>query len=422
MRTAVATALLNLLMAGGPQAAPHPPSSADAAPPQGHLAIRSRTDLDAYLRDHAGAPTPFDALPPGARERFFLSLGWGSSGLGSFDPGVLADELPQERIDAILQLFGEEIAGHAPGSRLPEGDHADAPPVAAGGIDALERRYNDFYRALRERGDPDPATHAARLGKRFDALLADAYAAQALQDIDDRHLAMLWNAAVAVAKLTTEPRHVAALEAAFAESARRSRGQPSGERLRAMRDVLLASRRFDDARRFSERYSSPALPPLPEFVEPPDIRDRPPHGIWRMSTDGNRLSRESIDLSGTRILVTAGCHFSLDAAGDISADPVLGPAFAKHASWLVLPPGVEDIDAVRDWNRRFPQAPALMIYDREGWPMLADWPMPEFHVVREGRIVESVTGWPRGDAHQREALIGMLRRAGLLDQLRPGSP
>lgn len=410
MRMAVASLLLCALLPGirpspAASATQEPRGDATAAPE--HVPIRSRAALDAYLRDHAGRPTPFDALPPGARERFFLSLDWGERGLGSFDPGVLADELPQARIDAIVQLFGEEVAGYAPDNRLPRERHAEV-PATNGEIDALERRYNDFYRAMRDR------TATARLGERFDALLLDAYAAQALQAIDDRHLAMLWNAAAATAKLTSDPRHVAALEAAFAESARRSAGSPGDERLRTMRNVLLASRRFDDARRLSDRYPPPALSPLPAFIEPDAVRRRPGHGVWRMSADGSRLTRESVDLAGTRILVTAGCHFSLDAAEDISADPLLGPAFAAHAFWLVLPPGREDIDAVRDWNRRFPQAPALMVHDREEWPMLADWPMPEFHVLRDGRIVDTVTGWPRGEERQREALVAMLRRAGLL--------
>lgn len=80
----------------------------------------------------------------------------------------------------------------------------------------------------------------------------------------------------------------------------------------------------------------------------------------------------------------------------------------------MLPPGDEDVDAIREWNMRFPQAPARMIYSRAEWPMFPHWPMPEFHVVRDGRIVETVTGWPRGRDSNREALIEMLRRAELL--------
>src|SRR3546814_1312882 len=58
---------------------------------------------------------------------------------------------------------------------------------------------------------------------------------------------------------------------------------------------------------------------------------------------------------------------SADAAEDISADPVLGPVFARHVHWLVSTPGNESIDAARDWNRRFPDAQVEMIHDRGEW-------------------------------------------------------
>lgn len=408
-----------LLAAPQAAAVEAPRASAAAERSNGTPPLDSQTALDAWLRDHAGRRTPFDALPPGARERFLLSLRWGSRGLGGFDAGVLADELPQPQIDAILRLFGEPVARHAPESRLLRQAPAKTAKVAAGEIGPLERRYNDFYRAMHAQDDADRSIRVARLGERFDALLADAYAAQALRNVDDRHLAMLWNAAASAAQLTKQARHVAALEAVFAEGLRRSAGQPANGRVRTMRDVLLAARRFDDARRLGARHPL-ALGPLPEFVEP-NVDDRPAHGVWRMSADGSRLTHEALDLSGTRILVTAGCHFSVDAAADISADPILGPVFIEHASWLMLPPGEEDIDAVRDWNRRFPRAQALMVQDRDAWPMPGDWPMPEFHLLRDGRIVETLTGWPRGDARQRDALVAMLRRADLLPA-GPASP
>jgi len=131
---------------------------------------------------------------------------------------------------------------------------------------------------------------------------------------------------------------------------------------------------------------------------------------------GRRLTRTAIDLEPTQILVTAGCHFSADAAEDISADPVLGPVFARHAHWLVGTPGVESIDAVRQWNQRFPDAQAEMIHDRGEWAIFPIWSMPTFHIVRDGKVVETVKGWPRSPASSRQPLIDALRRAGLLVQ------
>jgi hypothetical protein len=128
--------------------------------------------------------------------------------------------------------------------------------------------------------------------------------------------------------------------------------------------------------------------------------------------DGTRLTRQALDLTGTRLVVTAshGCGFSRTAAADIAADPVLGPAFARRATWLMLPPGAEGIDGAIAWNRLFPQAPPRLMYGRDAWPHFADWRTPVFHVLRDGRIVDALVGWPRDDGTAREALIDMLRR------------
>src|SRR3546814_19841086 len=109
-------------------------------------------------------------------------------------------------------------------------------------------------------------------------------------------------------------------------------------------------------------------------------------------------------------------HFSADAAEDISADPVLGPVFARHAHWLVSTPGNESIDAARDWNRRFPDAQVEMIPDRGEWSILPTWSMPKFHILRGGKVIETVTGWPRSPNAHRQPLIDARRPAGLLVQ------
>jgi hypothetical protein len=385
----------------------HTPQPSSESPVTGALPMRSQQALEAYLHDQSGV-TPFDALPPGARERFLLSLRWGGRGLTSLDLGILADELPQPGIEAILRLFGDEFAGHAPASRLPAG-----PPPASTtvGISDLERRYNAFYRALQAQGELDNATLLARLKERF-STFADAYAPAALEQMDYRHLAMLWNAASVSARLSEESGYVDAMEAVFAETVRRHPADPPVHRLRQLRAALLLARRFEDAGRLAERHPDSGLPVLPAFVDPFAGGDRPTHSVWVLSTDGTRLTRQALDLTGTRLVVTAshGCGFSRTAAADIAADPVLGPAFARRATWLMLPPGAEGIDGAIAWNRLFPQAPPRLMYGRDAWPHFADWRTPVFHVLRDGRIVDALVGWPRDDGTAREALIDMLRR------------
>jgi hypothetical protein len=56
----------------------------------------------------------------------------------------------------------------------------------------------------------------------------------------------------------------------------------------------------------------------------------------------------------------------------------------------------------------------LMIHDRAEWRLLPAWRAPEFHVVRDGKVVESFNGWERGSPEYRERLVELLRRNGLL--------
>src|SRR3546814_4145304 len=94
-----------------------------------------------------------------------------------------------------------------------------------------------------------------------------------------------------------------------------------------MRGILLAGRRFEQARRFTASHPDAGLSALPAFEDP--LASDAQATVWRMNAEGNRLTRTAIALEPTTILVTAGCHFSVDAAEDISAAPVPGPVFAR---------------------------------------------------------------------------------------------
>lgn len=185
-------------------------------------------------------------------------------------------------------------------------------------------------------------------------------------------------------------------------------------------DAMLLMGRFDDARLYASRHPSAGLP------KPPNANDNLPTGgtaptIWRLGESGNAMQREAVDLDALQILVTAGCHFSIDAAEDIAADADLGPLFARHARWLVLPPGREDFDAVRKWNRRFPETPALMLHSRNEWLLLPDeWVMPTFFIVRDGKILGKTAGWSKQRPETRENLIALLTKHGLLRKARQG--
>lgn len=372
--------------------------------------IRSQLQLDAYLKAHAR--TPLDGLSPGARERFLLSLRFGGKGLGGFDPTDLAEELTQQQIRDVMAMFGEDMEAYAPESRLADPPGPATKPIADNrGMSAVEKRYNLFYRTDRDARNLDDRAYEAAIAERFDALFAETRDAAKLKRSDDHDLQLLSRAAETTAMTSLQPRHVDAFRNTLQERDRRR--QATASDVETMQRLLLATHRYDDAKRLSEDYPDAHLAPLPIFRDSLGASgDRAT--VWELDGNGTHLTRAVVDLAPTQVWVTASCHFSQDAAQDISADPVLAPVFKRHARWMTLPPGSERIDLARDWNRRFPNAQVAMAYDQREWPMLPSWETPVFYIIRDGRVIDSVIGWTRNPAESRQPLIDALSRAGLL--------
>ncbi len=176
-------------------------------------------------------------------------------------------------------------------------------------------------------------------------------------------------------------------------------------------NALLSARHFAAASAFAAKHASAELPILPEFI---DAKIEQP-SAWRFTPDVSTVERINIDLQAVQILVVAVCHFSADAAKDISGDPVLGPVFAKHARWLSLQPGSERLDALAEWNREHSGTPMLAIYDRREWAFIEQWTMPTFTIIKDGKVIDSTKGWDSRDPEFRMRLVDLLARNGMLD-------
>jgi hypothetical protein len=381
-------------------------AAATAAP------IGSRADLDAHLREHA-ADSPLNALSPGARERFLYSLKFDSrAGLIAASGVDVADELTDEQIRAVFELFGPEVARHAPPSLLEDVRGVERNVRSRDQVGAAERSYIDYFKAVTDAGGAEADQERDAMAAAFDQNLAGLYQGRGLARLDDRELRLLRRAAQEVSLATRAPPHVDAFRAVFEE--RRRRNLLSSTDLETLHSLLVSTYRIADARRLAGDFPQAGLPRLPSFKD--DVGEKPGAAtVWRFSREGRQLTREIVDLQPAQVLVTVGGLESRQVADDIHADATLGPVFSRHARWLAQPPGVEPLDDARQWNAAREEQPLLLVHSRAEWQLLPRWRVPEFYVVKEGKVVDSVSGWERGSAKWREQLVAMLERHGLLE-------
>ena len=283
-----------------------------------------------------------------------------------------------------------------------------APPSPAWDGDIAQRAERVKVLAdLRSR--PDDLTYAANIQREYEANFSQINGTDDLRAASDANLALQWQAVSSTAFYSDDGGVADAAVRVHAELDRR--GVADAKATDRVFNALLKARRFDAARDFAARHPDAKLAAVPQFIDT-DTGDMP--SAWQFSADGSKAKRIGIDLKPLQIIVVAGCHFSEDAAREITSDPMLGPVFARHARWISLPPGGEDLDALAEWNRKYPQAPMVAIHDRSEWALISHWAMPTFAVVKDGKVVDSTRGWSSDGPEFRAQLVALLERTGLM--------
>ena len=283
-----------------------------------------------------------------------------------------------------------------------------AQPSLAADVD-IAQRAERIKLLANMRSRPDDLTYAASMRDEYQASFGQINDAAHLRSSTDADLLLHWQAVSNTAFYSDDTRVADAAVRVHAELERR--GMVDAQSTDRVFNVLLKTRRFDDARGFAARHPDAKLPAVPQFVDTNVVEMA---SAWQFAADGSKANRIGIDLKPLQIIVVAGCHFSEDAARDIAIDPMLGPVFARRARWVSLQPGGEKLDALVDWNRMHPQAPMVAIHDRSEWALISHWAMPTFAIVKDGKVIDSTMGWSSDGPEFRAQLLALLERTGLL--------
>lgn len=352
--------------------------------------ITSRAALDAYMRDTPPANSPLGWLTPGARRRFIDSLIYREHGLGGMDLGDVRYELTREQAYTLLQLFGAQSYAlnlDARTSPRPLADDAAA--------STLEAAYDDLLNIEQPTGN---AGLQQAISRRYAAAFMPAQTDAGRRALANRDVERLFRAAALAFRTTSQPGYLADMRNDFAELRRRHRvDRPHASDLY---DALLGSHQADDARALLAAY------PLIERRPPPSMRTasriRPGQAsLWIITpgTGKRELVRFRFNIhmpAQVIVLASTGCHFSVNAARDIEADPQLRDLFRDYAQWVAPPSELTAFDAVRDWNQTHPSLRLGIAYDNAALPMVKRFETPTFYFLDHGTVVDTVVGWPTG--------------------------
>jgi hypothetical protein len=364
-----------------------------------HEVIGSRAELEAYLAAHE--TTPLDALSPPAKERFLGSLRFGDEGLMTFSGADLESQLTEEEGRRILRLFGAESYA---GSVYPEG-HVPEPRY---------ERENDFERrhvALREAQKAlEPSASAEERALKMEQAFARLFPDPAESTVSRAEERDLRAHLKALALMGTYRQGQVGAGEAFQlfQALEEARAVLPSDAAR-VQTMLIAARRFEDAAALAKRY--PNLSAVPEFRRLTVPADR---SLWAVEEGPRLVQQPPKDITGTQLIVIASpiCSPTIRLATAALEDEELHRILSR-ATWLVPAFGSVLAEPVLDWNQRFDWAPLALVHDEAEWPEIRTWWTPTFYFVKDGQVLETVSGWI--PEKSRPELMSAAERVGLLD-------
>lgn len=179
----------------------------------------------------------------------------------------------------------------------------------------------------------------------------------------------------------------------FGELERRRIAGPWADQWRY--ELLIESRRFQEAHRFALKHPKAKLQPLPKITQNGPLPKGAPTELM-IKTGKREIVRRPVDIKrGTRIVVVVSpfCHFARHGLSAVNADPVLRNVFMKHAIWLAPDTPPLAFNAYQRWDLQHPKEQIEITYSDREWSMISDWGTPTFYFFKNGKLVTELIGW-----------------------------
>jgi hypothetical protein len=277
--------------------------------------------------------------------------------------------------------------------------------IPALGQSPVERHLAAFERLTAQSGASPPGSTSAAIAGPYDRWFLPLERRAALSQASADDVVLLFAAAHDAFSIAADPRYLWDMRAVLAELERRNIAYRAD--YIDMYRALVEARQFPQAAAFARAHPDPDIDPLPRYTDETGRVRGPSYLI--VNAAGTALERVRANLNAPeQIVVVASphCHFCRSAIPRIDADPHLRSALSGHTIWLV-PQGDTGFEDIAAWNRRYPREAMVCVYQQRDWPQITTWETPKFYVLRYGKVVATVTGWPvpGGNVHALSAAL-----------------
>jgi len=255
------------------------------------------------------------------------------------------------------------------------------------------------------------AERATRVGETFDRMFGALVQNDNFADLPDDELVLIFKASGLANSYDGSPRRAEQLLKLTLEKKRRNLSEANDMSIAF--NSLLRARLFVSAGVLRNSQPELANEVLPDVIERHEGASPSWYERGEDAEGGTPvLTRRAANIErGSKIIVVAHprCHFTLGAATAIAAEPALSRIFASHSDWIMPPTRGLELAALQEWDDEFPVFSIKLAHSLEDWSLIDGWDTPRFYFLRDGKIVDTVIGWPKeGRMNELKAAVTRL--------------
>ncbi len=260
------------------------------------------------------------------------------------------------------------------------------------GTSALQKRLNDFEALSQEQMSRWDSVRREKFNQKYIEWFSLQPGHSAMAMLNDEEIDALFQAAGMVT-FYASLNHVDDQRRWLDELIQRHAATPAHHK--RMHESYVRARRFDEARTLSQQHPEIELDPLPLIIDTLPHHTNARTALIFSESDGGLIRRPVFDPDdGILVVFSPSCHFSQNAVAAIQADPDLIRIFGNNTQWLQPPDGRLEYDSFRRWISEHPWKKVGIAWRADEWEQFDLGATPAFYFVRNGEIIETVTGWP----------------------------